>query len=209
MDIKNKQIEELRKDKYKLLEQVEGMKKDLGGIIADLTKSHVDDVIELGETHEAYVTETESELKDKRKDIVKLIETNKILKQTIKTYKEDNEEYNQSVGIINMVSADYDRLKLNRNRIVSKYQKKIYIEGIRVKREIKAANDKIIRIQKETKKANDKITKHNKSCEGQAVDNIKLDAMIQIVKYTNNQEDKLEYETLLNFFNMMVQLESA
>jgi hypothetical protein len=195
MDIKNKQIEELQKDKYKLLELVGEMKKDLGGIIADLTKSHVDDVIELGETHEAYVTETDSVLEDKRKDIVKLTETNKILKQTIKKYKEDNEEYNQSVGIVNMVSADYDRLKLNRNRIVSKYQKKIHNEAIKVKEEIEGANDL--------------INKNNKGFEENAVNNLKLDAMTHIIKHTKYRPDKLEYETLLNFFNMMVQLESV
>ena len=56
------------------------------------------------------------------KEVYKLVnDKNKIYKDTMKQYKQDFEEFNSSVGIVNVMSIEYDKIKLNRNRIVKKY----------------------------------------------------------------------------------------
>ena len=87
-------------------------------------------------------------------EMYKLVDYKKeSLKKVIKKYKEDNEEYNESVGIINVMTKEYDDIKDNRNKTVAKYQKTInqlkeansdkYSEVILLKQKVKKLKDEL------------------------------------------------------------------
>jgi hypothetical protein len=133
MEYTNKQVEEIIKENTFLKTQVNKWK-----VIAEDRQDEINELYDANEKTENICIENyqdvlrlEKTIKEKEneinhlKEMYKLVgDKNKTYKAVMKKYKEDNEEYNESVGIINVMVKEYDDIKLNRNRIVTKYQKK-------------------------------------------------------------------------------------